>query len=120
MWKLLCATRDHKVRSEIEKLGKQSSSFHVKYVSTAEDAFWTAVTENFDLYVLDVDLRPESATDLCRAIRAADDTGVVVCVSSVENDRPKALDAGADLFLKVPQELHLLRLSIEALFDAKV
>lgn len=117
MWKILCATRDDQVRSEFEKLGQQTSFYQVQCVSNADEMFWSAVTETFDAYVLDTGLRPESATDLCRAIRAADENGGIVCMSRVEDDRFRALDAGADLFLKLPGELHLLRLRIEDLFD---
>ena len=120
MWKILCGTYDVEVQTEVEKLGQHTSFYHVKCVSTAEDMFWAVVSESFDLYVLDAGLRPESATDLCRAVRAADDNGGIVCLSRSEADQFKALDAGADLFLKIPNELHLLRLRIEDLVDATV
>ena len=115
MWKILCATNNIEVRSEIEKLGQNTSFFQVKCVSTSDDMFWSVVSERFDLYIVDADLRPGSAADLCRAIRACDDKGGIICLSSAETDRFATVESGADFFLKVPADIHLLRLKVEDL-----
>lgn len=117
MWKILCASVDQDIRSEIEKLGQGTSFFEIKCVSSVDEMFWAVVTESFDAYILDASLRNEATAELVRSIRAADQAGKIVCLSTNEANRFKALDAGANVFLTIPDEFHLLRLKIEDLFD---
>lgn len=117
MWKILCASVEEDIRSEIEKLGQGTSFYKVKCVASIDEMFLAFITEPFDAYILDTSLRQESTIELVRAIRAADPKGKIVCLSTNESNRFKAIDAGADAFLVIPDEFHLLRLKIEDLFD---
>jgi DNA-binding response OmpR family regulator len=117
MWKILCASIDGGVRSEAEKLGRGTSYFKVKCVPDLDEMFVAAISETFDAYVLDTSLRRDSPLDLVRAIRNADPVSKILCLSLNESNRYKAIAAGADVFIKLPDEMHLLRLRVEDLFD---
>jgi len=119
MWKILCVTADNGVRGEMEKLGQHNAFYRVKCVSTVDELCMAAVTESFDIFTLDSSVRREPVSDLCRAVRAADEDAVIVSLSENEAERYKSLDAGADLFLKLPNELKLLASKIDDLLDSE-
>jgi len=117
MWMILCLSTDCDIRSEIEKLELHNAFYRVKSVSAVDELLLAAVTETFDMFILDSSIHDEPVSDLCRAVRAADIDAVIVSLSEGEADRHKALDAGADLFVKLPNELKLLASKIDDLLD---
>lgn len=119
MWNILCATKHDEVRAEIDRLGLHTAFFSLKHVSTAGDMYWSVITESFDVYIFDLSLQRSSTAGLCKVIRSAVDGTVIVLLSRNETDRDRALLAGADVFLRLPQDLHLLRLRIENLLDTR-
>ena len=78
---------------------------------------WLAVRK-FDVYVVDGNLLDDSGPGVCRTIRAVDKDGAVICVSPDSDDREDLLDAGADLFLKLPESINQLRRTIDDLLDS--
>ena len=118
MWKILCVSGDSDVRGEIEKLEQHNAFYRVKCVSTVDGLLLAAITESFDIFILDSSIRREPVSDLCRAVRLADEEAVIISLSDNEADRHKALDAGADMFLKLPNELKLLASNIDDLLDS--
>jgi DNA-binding response OmpR family regulator len=78
---------------------------------------WLAVRK-FDVYVVDANLADDSGSGICRSIRAVDRDGAVICVSPKSSDRDDMLDAGADLFLNIPESISQLRRTIDDLLDS--
>ena len=117
MWKILCVSSDCDVRSEIEKLEQHNAFYRIKCVSTVDELVLAAVTETFDMFVLDSSISGDPISILCRAVRASDEDAVIVSLSENEDHRHQALDAGADLSLKLPNELKLLASKIDDLLD---
>ena len=83
----------------------------------AEIMAWL-VARKFDVYVVDVKMSGESALGVCRTIRTVDKDGAVICISDENADREELLDAGADLFLKLPDEMGKIRRTIDDLLDS--
>jgi hypothetical protein len=74
------------------------------------------IARRFDAYVIDANRSEDGALGICRTIRNVDDDGALICVSDNGNGE-KLLDAGADLVLKMPDDLGRLRHTIDDLLD---
>jgi DNA-binding response OmpR family regulator len=75
------------------------------------------VARTFDLYLVDTNMTGESALGVCRSIRSVDDDGAIICISDDPEDRDTLLDAGADLFMKMPDAVGQLRRTIDDVLD---
>ena len=54
---------------------------------------------------------------VCRSIRSIDDDGAIICISDDADDRDTSLNAGADLFMKMPEAVGQLRRTIDDVLD---
>ena len=75
------------------------------------------VARTFDLYLVDNQMPGESALGVCRSIRSMDEDGAIICISDDVNHRDTLLDAGADLFMKMPDAVGQLRRTIDDVLD---
>jgi DNA-binding response OmpR family regulator len=75
------------------------------------------VARTFDLYLVDNQMSGESALGVCRSIRSMDDDGAIICISDDVDDRDSLLNAGADLFMKMPEAVGQLRRTIDDVLD---
>jgi DNA-binding response OmpR family regulator len=75
------------------------------------------VARTFDLYLVDNKMAGESALGVCRSIRSIDDDGAIICISDDADDRDTLLNAGADLFMKMPEAVGQLRRTIDDVLD---
>ena len=82
----------------------------------AEIMAWL-VARTFDLYLVDNQMSRESALGVCRSIRSVDGDGAIICISDDNDDRDTLLDAGADLFMKMPDAVEHLRRTIDDVLD---
>jgi|KBSMisStaDraftv2_1062788.scaffolds.fasta_scaffold3131021_1 DNA-binding response OmpR family regulator len=83
----------------------------------AEIMAWL-VARKFDVYVVDSNMSGASALGICCTIRAVDKEGAVICLSPDDDDRETLLNAGADLFLKMPDGAMKLRRVLDDLLDS--
>ncbi len=81
-----------------------ASGFAVEEAGTGAEALGVIQQRPFDLVLLDVNMPGMSGVEACRQIRAlAPDTGIVmVTVRDTEEDKVRALDAGADDYVTKP------------------
>ena len=75
------------------------------------------VARTFDLYLVDTNMAGESALGVCRSIRSIDDDGAIICISDDVCHRDSLLDAGADLFMKLPEAIGNLRRTIDDVLE---
>jgi two-component system KDP operon response regulator KdpE len=89
----------HALRTSLE-----ASGFSVDEARTGEEAVEFARENPFDLVLLDINMRGISGVEACRRIRGfAPDTGIVmVTVREGEDDKVRALEAGADDYITKP------------------
>ena len=89
-------------------------------VSVARDAVagWDAIiTEEFDLYILDVMLPLGDGLDLCRRIRARTTTPIIFLTARTEEiDRVLGLELGADDYVSKPFSIRELVARVKAVF----
>src|SRR5579863_6665735 len=81
-----------------------ASGFAVEESRTGEEAVEAVRERPFDLVLLDINMRGISGTEACRRIRAfGSHIGIVmVTVRDTEDDKVRALDAGADDYITKP------------------
>ena len=83
--------------------GLVNSSMDVKHVSTGKEAIATALSENFELILLDLGLPDMDGQDVCRLIREKSTTPIIILSArSEEIDRVLALEFGADDYMVKP------------------
>ena len=115
MWKILCASNSPEVNAQLDLLDR--ANYEVRLASSFGEACTLFITNTFDVYLLDADMKGEKAVQMVKAVRLADEHGVVIWLSQAESDRGPALDAGADIFLLTSTEVEFLRFAIEDLRD---
>lgn len=87
-----------------------ASGFTVEEARNGEEALGTVQQHSFDLIVLDINMPGLSGIDACRRIRGiAPHSGIVmVTVRDQEDDKVRALEAGADDYVTKPFRLREL------------
>jgi len=93
-----------------------ASGFDVEEARSGEEALGTVQQHQFDLVLLDVSMPGMSGIDACRRIRGiSPQAGIVmVTVRDQEDDKVRALEAGADDYVTKPFKLRELTARLRA------
>jgi two-component system KDP operon response regulator KdpE len=93
-----------------------ASGFTVEEASNGEEALGTVRTQPFDLILLDINMPGISGIDACRRIRGiSPHSGIVmITVRDLEDDKVRALEAGADDYVTKPFKLRELTARLKA------
>ena len=83
--------------------GLENASMNVAHVASGKEAMSKALSENFDLILLDLGLPDMDGQDVCRSIREKSTTPIIILSArSEEIDRVLALEFGADDYMVKP------------------
>ena len=83
--------------------GLINASMDVEHVSTGKDAISKALSQTFDLILLDLGLPDMDGQDVCRSVREESTTPIIILSArSEEIDRVLALEFGADDYMVKP------------------
>ncbi len=95
----------------------QSENFEVQTATDGETGFALALSENFDLIILDVMLPKKNGLDVCRDLRQKGITTPILMLTAKGEtiDKVLGLKLGADDYLTKPFEVIELLARIEAL-----
>jgi two-component system KDP operon response regulator KdpE len=95
---------DESALRKVIRASLAASGFAVEEAGTGGDALDVVKQRPFDLVLLDVNMPGMSGIEACRQIRAsAPRTGIVmVTVRDAEDDKVRALEAGADYYVTKP------------------
>ena len=93
-----------------------ASGFEVEEARNGEEALGTLQRRLFDLVLLDINMPGISGIDACRRIRGiSPQAGIVmVTVRDLEDDKVRALEAGADDYITKPFKLRELTARLRA------
>ncbi len=101
---------------DIVSFALETQGFEVEVAVDAESAWAMFCTGSYDLAVLDVMLPGQSGVELCRKIRAAGATPVLLLTARSDvRDRIAGLEAGADDYVAKPFHPRELALRAEAI-----
>ena len=97
---------DHEDTRELVTLVLEQRGYEVVTGSTIASGVALAVSQHFDLYLLDSWLPDGSGLDLCRDIREFDNATPILFYSAAayEGDRVEALQSGAQAYLVKPSQ----------------
>jgi two-component system KDP operon response regulator KdpE len=80
-----------------------SEGYEIVEAGCGEDALKLISSEQFDLVLLDINMPGITGIELCREVRTSFDIPIpIVIMSAGEENRARALDAGANDYLKKP------------------
>jgi two-component system OmpR family response regulator/two-component system response regulator MprA len=116
MHRLLLVEDERHVASFVRQ-GLEEEGYAVEWAATAREGERRALTEPFDLVLLDVRLPDGSGVDVCKAVRQHDPALPVLMLTALDavEDRVAGLRAGADDYLPKPFAFAELVARIEAL-----
>jgi two-component system response regulator MprA len=102
------------LRFLLDELGE--AGHHCSGCDNGQDALLRLRQESFDLVVMDWTLPDFSGVELCRRLRASNNTTPVLMLTARDNvdERVKALDAGVDDYLTKPFNLKELHARVRA------
>jgi DNA-binding response OmpR family regulator len=100
----LLLVEDNVLQRDALKSGLAATGYVVDACSDGEDGLWHALTNDYDLVILDIMLPRISGLEILRRIRAADRTVPVLMLTARDGveDRVEGLDLGADDYLTKP------------------
>ena len=114
--RLLLVEDDKKIASFVEK-GLRSAGFAVDWADNGEDGLHLALTEPYDVMVIDIMLPKLDGLKLIREIRRAEKNTPVIILSAKNSieDRVKGLEIGSDDYLTKPFAFSELLARVHAL-----
>jgi two-component system KDP operon response regulator KdpE len=78
-----------------------TKGYEVMEADSGEDALLLIHSERYDLVLLDINMPGISGIEVCREVRRSSEIPIVI-MSAGEESKAKALDAGANDYLKKP------------------
>ena len=115
--RILIIEDEHKIANSIKK-GLEQESYAVDVAYDGEQGFDLAVTEDYDLIILDLMLPKINGMDICKRLRKEENvhTQILMLTARGEiDDKVKGLNAGADDYLVKPFAFTELLARIRAL-----
>ena len=94
-------------------------NFELRLAGTVSEGLEFARSEEFDLYLVADDLAEGTGIELCRRLREFDEETPILFWSAFvrESDREEAMSAGANAFLKKPEDFYDLLMTVYQLID---
>ncbi len=102
--RILVVEDEHKIANSI-KTGLEQESYAVDVAYDGEKGFGLAVTEDYDLIILDLMLPKMSGMEICRQLRQEENIHTPILILTAKGeiaDRVKGLNCGADDYLVKP------------------
>ncbi len=115
--RILVVEDEHKIANSIKK-GLEQESYAVDVAYDGEQGFDLAVTEDYDVIVLDLMLPKVGGMDICKKLRKEENIHTPILVLTAKgqlDDKVKGLNAGADDYLVKPFAFAELLARIRAL-----
>lgn len=114
--RILVIEDEHRIAQSIKK-GLEMEQYAVDMAFTGNTGFDLAVTEDYDLIILDLMLPEMDGATLCRNVRKAKiHTPILILTAKTQiEDRVKGLDGGADDYLTKPFAFEELLARVRAL-----
>ncbi|HEV2706631.1 MAG TPA: response regulator [Pyrinomonadaceae bacterium] len=115
--RILCA-EPHGDTCELIGLLLRQEGYEVKWAASVADSLELAAAETFDLYILNDRYFDGDGIELCRRLRALNPETPLLLLSenASASDRRRALEAGAQNYVPIPEGLANIVQTVGALF----
>lgn len=116
MTKLLLLEDDEILSESLIEL-LQSENFDIVHVGNSEDALSEMFTQNFDMFLLDVNVPTFDGFELLKSLRDSGDKTPAIFLTALNDiaSLAKGFDAGADDYIKKPFDFDELLIRINAI-----
>jgi two-component system OmpR family response regulator len=115
--RILCA-EPHGDTCELIGLLLRQEGYEVRWAASIAESLKLAAAESFDLYILNAQYFDGDGIELCRRLRAlSPETPLLLLSENVSTyDRRRALEAGAQNYLPLPDALANIAQTVTAIF----
>lgn len=112
---------DHRIAGFVAK-GLRENSYAVDVAVDGEQALYLAEVNNYDIYILDINLPKKDGFAVCRGLRERGDTKPILMLTARDavDDRVSGLDVGGDDYLTKPFEFRELLARMRALLRRNI
>lgn len=114
--RILVVEDDSRISAFVVK-GLRENSYAVDIASDGDEATYMASINNYDLFILDINLPKKDGFEVCGEIRESGNTKPILMLTARDaiDDRISGLDTGADDYLTKPFEFRELLARLRAL-----
>ena len=95
--------------------GLKEAGFNVVGAGSAAEAYRCMLTQDFSVFVLDIDLPGESGVAIAKHLRTVTEAGIVLTGHKRESDHIYGLDVGADVCITKPIDIDMLTATVRSL-----
>lgn len=95
--------------------GLKEVGFNVVGAGSAAEAYRYMLTQDFSVFVLDIDLPGENGLAIAKHLRTVTEAGIVLTGHKRESDHISGLDEGADVYITKPIDIGMLRATVRSL-----
>jgi two-component system OmpR family response regulator len=115
--RILCA-EPHGDTCELIGLLLRQEGYEVRWAASIAESLKLAAAESFDLYILNTQYFDGDGIELCRRLRALNpETPLLLLSENISTyDRRRALEAGAQNYLPLPDALANIAQTVSAIF----
>lgn len=113
--RILVVEDDIGVREDVLIPGLKDAGFNAVGAGSAAEAYRCMLTQDFSVFVLDIDLPGESGLAIAKHLRTVTEAGIVLTGHKRESDHIYGLDVGADVCITKPIDIDMLTATVRSL-----
>ena len=108
---VLVVEEDVGMREGVLVPGLKEAGFNVVGAGSAAEAYRCMLTQDFSVFILDIDLPGESGLAIAKHLRTMTEAGIILTGHRRESDHIYGLDVGADVCITKPIDIDMLAAS---------
>jgi two-component system response regulator PhoP len=112
---ILVVEDDIGVREDVLIPGLKDAGFNVAGAGSAAEAYRCMLTQDFSVFVLDIDLPGESGLTIAKHLRTMTEAGIVLTGHKRGSNHIYDLDVGADVCITKPIDIDMLTATVRSL-----
>lgn len=113
--RILVVEDDIGMREGVLIPGLKEVGFNVVGADSAAEAYRCMLTQDFSVFVLDVDMPGESGLAIAKHLRTVTEAGIVLTGHKRKADHIYGLDEGADVYITKPIDIDMLIATVRSL-----
>lgn len=118
--KILLLEDDYSLAASLKEI-LELEEYEVDIASNAEEAYEKSFSNNYDLYIFDINLPDESGIEVLKNLKKADDKTPAIFLTALTdlNTMAQAFEAGSEDYIKKPFDIDELLIRVRAKMKKK-